>query len=134
MHALYEPALELAAKLKDARLQAASLSQELLETEYQLKVTKAAVERELIKKVKTEKALGHTLEDRTRIFTRALDADTNYQALRKKQAELSLKVEETKIEVSYLRDKLSITLAAMKAPDAVEPESPTYPDKSAGSS
>ncbi len=118
MHALYEPALELAAKLKDARLQAASLSQELLETEYQLKVTKAAVERELIKKVKTEKALGHTLEDRTRIFTRALDADTNYQALRKKQAELSLKVEETKIEVSYLRDKLSITLAAMKAPDA----------------
>ncbi|MDY6823678.1 MAG: hypothetical protein SWH68_07790 [Thermodesulfobacteriota bacterium] len=134
MHALYEPALELAAKLKDARLQAASLSQELLETEYQLKVTKAAVERELIKKVKNEKALGHTLEDRTRIFTRALDADTNYQALRKKQAELSLKVEEAKIEVSYLRDKLSITLAAMKAPDAVEPERPLYPDKSAGSS
>ncbi|SRR6056297_2961993 len=118
MHALFEPAMELAENLKDARRQAAALSQELLETEYQLKVAKAAVERELIKKVKSEKALGNTLEDRTRIFTRALDADVNYQGLRKRQAELALKAEEAKIEVSFLRDKLTITLAAMKAPDA----------------
>ncbi|MEW6080124.1 MAG: hypothetical protein AB1724_20125 [Thermodesulfobacteriota bacterium] len=117
---LYETALELAEKLKEARLQAAALAKELLETEYQLKVAKAGVERALIKKVRSEKVLGNTLEDRTRIFTMALDADGDYKARLKQQADLTLKLEQAKIETSFLRDKLTVTLAAMRMPEPVE--------------
>lgn len=117
---LYETALELAEKLKEARLQAAVLAKEVVEAEYQLKVTKAGVERTLIKQVKNEKLLGNTLEDRTRIFTMALDADADYKARLKQQADLTLKLEQAKIEATFLRDRLTVTLAAMRIPEQVE--------------
>ncbi|ABW68067.1 hypothetical protein [Desulfosudis oleivorans] len=120
MQPLYETAMELTGKLKAARLQAATLSKNLTETEYRLKVKKAGIERALIKQVKNEKLLGNTLEDRTRIFTLALDADTDYQDLLRRHTDLTMELEQAKIEASFMRDRLTVTLAAMKAGEATE--------------
>ncbi|MDY6830235.1 MAG: hypothetical protein SWC96_00065 [Thermodesulfobacteriota bacterium] len=120
MQPFYETAMELTGKLKEARLQAATLSRDLTETEYRLKVKKAGVERALIKQVKNEKLLGNTLEDRNRIFTLALDADTDYQDLLRQHAALTMELERAKIEASFLKDRLTVTMSAMKAGEAAE--------------
>ncbi|MEA3459772.1 MAG: hypothetical protein U9R11_03710 [Chloroflexota bacterium] len=115
MHPLYAAASEIADKLKAARLQVVHLSSELSQAGYDLRVVKAKVERGLIKKVGGEKALGPTVESRARIFTLALEADENYKAQVKRRNAIKLKLEEAKVEVASLRDKLNMMLAAMKA-------------------
>ena len=120
MHPLYEAAMEITDRLRETRLQVASLSMELAQAEYQLQVIKAKVERGLIKKVESERSLGPTVEDRARIFTLAVDADPDYQAQLKQHAQLKLKLEQVKTEAAFLRDKLTITLAAMKATENVD--------------
>ncbi len=114
MHTLYETAREKTDLLKEARLQVVHLSSELSQTEYDLHLSKAQVERGLIKKVGGEKALGPTVESRTRIFTLAVDADENYKAQLKRRNAIELKLEEAKVEVATLRDKLNLMLTAMR--------------------
>ncbi len=120
MHPLYEAGMKIIDRLRETRLQVASLSMELAQAEYQLQVIKARVERALIKQVKSERALGPTVEDRARIFTLAVNADPDYQAQLKQHAQLKLKLEQVKTEAAFLRDKLTITLAAMKATEHID--------------
>ncbi len=115
MHPLYTAAMETTDKLREARLQVASLTMELSQAGHALQLIQAKVERSLIKQVKGEKALGPTVEDRARIFTLALDANPDYQAQLKRHDEIELKLEQAKVESAFLRDKLSVMLAAMKA-------------------
>jgi len=117
VHPLYSTAMETTDKLREVRLQVASLSMDLSQAEYNLQLMRAKVERGLIKKVKGEKALGPTVEDRARIFTLALDADADYQGQLKRRNEVELKLEQAKAELASLRDKLSVLLVAMKATD-----------------
>ena len=117
MHPLYTTAMETTNALRDIRLQVASLSMELSQAEYHLQVVRAKVERGLIKQARSEKALGPTVEDRTRIFTLALDADAEYQRQWKRCHDVGLKLEQAKAESASLRDKLSVLLAAMQAND-----------------
>ena len=49
------------------------------------------------------------------MFTLALDADEEYQARLKGRNALALKLEEAKIEVATLRDRLNVLLAVMRA-------------------
>ena len=114
MHALYTTASEITDRLKEARLQVVQLSAELSQTEYDLRLLKAQVERGLIKKVGGEKALAPTVESRARIFTLALDADENYKAQLGRRKAIELQLEEAKVEVAALRDRLNLILTAMK--------------------
>jgi len=112
-----EAALRTAEELREQRLRSAELAAELAETDYELEVIRARVERGLIKRVKGEKALAPTAEDRNRIFTLALDADEDYRARRKAGAGLRLTLQKAKAEIGFLRDKLRIQLAAMESGD-----------------
>jgi hypothetical protein len=115
MNSSSETAMATAGELKEKRLQAAKLTMDLADAEYRLSVTRARVERALIKRVKGEKALGPTSEDRNRIFTLALDADPDYQIQLKDGARLRLELEGAKAEMCFLQDKLRIMLAAMRS-------------------
>ena len=114
MHTLYETASEITDKLKEARLQVVQLSAELSRAEYDLRLFQARVERGLIKKMGGEKALAPTDKARARIFTLALDADENYKAQLKRRNAIELQLEEAKVEVATLRDKLNLMLTAMR--------------------
>jgi len=115
MHPLYEMATEVVDRLRAARLEVAHLSVELAQVEYGLRVAQARVERGLIKKVGGEKALAPTVEDRARIFVLALDADQDYGEQLRRRDELEKSLEEARVEVASLRDKLNVMLAAMRA-------------------
>jgi hypothetical protein len=115
MHPLYASAMEVCEKLRETRLQAVELSSELAQAEYDLQLTKAKVERALIKQVKGEKALGPTVEDRARIFTLALDADKDFQSRLNRRNETELKLERVKAETASMQDKLRVMLAVMNA-------------------
>lgn len=114
-HPLYRAADEIVDQLRAVRHEVARLSAQLREAEYALCLAQARVERGLIRKVGSEKALAPTFEDRQRIFVLALDADEEYRARLKERNEIALRLEEAKIEVTYLREKLSAMLAAMRA-------------------
>lgn len=113
-HSMYPEAMEVVERLRAARLEAARLAAQLHQAEYVLRLVQARVERELIKKAGGEKALAPTAEDRQRIFICALDADKEYQDRLRERNELALRLEEAKTEVAYLRDKLTVILAAMR--------------------
>ena len=114
MHTLYETASEITDRLKEARLQVVHLSSELSQTKYDLRVLKARVERGLIKKVGGERALAPTVESRARIFILAVDADENYKTQLERRNAIELQLEEAKVEVATLRDKLNLMLTAMR--------------------
>jgi hypothetical protein len=124
MHPLHSVANETVDRLKVVRLEAARLSAELVQAEYDLRLAQARVERGLIKKAGGEKSLGPTVEDRARIFVLALDADEGYRACLKRRDELALKLEEAKAEAASLRDRLSVVLATMRAGEGGVPEAP----------
>jgi hypothetical protein len=115
MESLYPDAVEIADRLKEARLQVVQLSAEVAEAEYDLAVTKARVERDLIKKVGDEKRLGPTSESRERVFTLARDADEEYLAQLKRHSEAGIRMEQARVEVQSLRDRLDIVLTAMRS-------------------
>jgi hypothetical protein len=114
MHPLYDDAMSVVTDLKEKRLRIAHLAKELAETEYDLQLRRAKIERGLIKRVGSERKLGPTVDDRTRIFTVAVDADEAYQSLRKKRNQLELELAEAKAEEASLRDRLRVMLAAMR--------------------
>ncbi len=114
-HPLYPEAMEIVEQLRAARLEVARLSAQLNLAEYALRLVQARVERELIRRAGGEKALAPSAEDRQRIFIRALDADEEYQARLRERNELALRLEEARVEAAYLREKLSVILAAMRA-------------------
>ncbi len=118
-HPMYPEAMETVEQLRAARLEVARLAAQLNLAEYALRLAQARVERGLIKKVGGEKALAPSAEDRERIFTLALDADEEYQARLRERNELALRLEEAKVEVAYLREKLSVILATMRAGEEV---------------
>lgn len=115
MHPLYARATEVVDRLRAARLEVVHLSDELAQVEYGLRLAQARVERGLIKKVGSERALAPTVEDRARIFVLALDADQDYRERLKRRDGLERRLEEAKVEVASLRDELNVMLAAMKA-------------------
>ncbi len=114
-HPLYPEAMEIVKQLRAARLEVARLSAQLNLAEYALRLAQARVERGLIRRAGGEKALAPSAEDRQRIFIRALDADEEYQARLRERNELALRLEEARVEAAYLREKLSVILAAMRA-------------------
>lgn len=117
MHPLYDESMEVVDDLREERLRVARLTKELAEVEYQLQLTRAKIERGLIKRVGSERKLGPTVEDRTRIFTVAVDADEAYQAQRAERVRLKLELGESKAREASLRDKLKVMLAAMRSSD-----------------
>jgi hypothetical protein len=119
MHPLYDEAMSVVTDLGDERIRIAHLAKELAETEYELQLRQAKIERDLIKRVGSERKLGPTVDDRARIFTVAVDADEAYQALRKKRTQLELELAEAKAQETSLRDKLRVMLAAMRGPGEV---------------
>jgi len=115
MHPLYAAATEVVDRLRAARREVVDLSAELAQAEYGLRLAQARVERGLIKKVGGERALAPTVEDRARIFTLALDADQDYREQCQRRDGLKASLEEAKVEVASLRDKLNVMVAAMRA-------------------
>jgi len=115
MHPLYVAANEVVDQLRTARLEVARLSAQLTQAEYDLRVSQARVERGLIRKVGGEKSLGPTVEDRGRVFTLALAADEEHQTRLRERNELALRLEEAKAEAAWLRDRLSVMLAGLRA-------------------
>jgi len=115
MHPLYEASIATIEELEEARLRVVHLSMELSQVEHDLCLRKAQVERGLIRKVGGEKALAPTVEDRARIFTLALAADPEYEEARKRRDEIALGLEQAKVKVAALRDRLNVMLAAMRA-------------------
>ncbi len=115
MHPLYEAANEVLEQLHKARLEVARLSAQLVQAEYDLRLSQAKAERGLIKKVGSEKTLAPSVEDRERIFTLALDADEEYRTRWRERKEVALKLEEAKAEVARLREKLDVMLAVLRA-------------------
>lgn len=111
---LYEEALDLAERIKAARLAVVDLSTVLAQAEYDLSVNKARVERALIKQVGDEKRLGSTVDARERVFVLARDADDAFNEQRKRRDAASADLERAKIEATALRDRLTIILTAMK--------------------
>jgi hypothetical protein len=114
MHPLYTKAMNVVEELKEARLKVVHTASELTQAEYALCLTQAKVERDLIKKVGSERALAPTVDDRTRIFVRALDADQDYKAQLQRRDALETELGEAKAEVASLHDKLNVMLAAMR--------------------
>ncbi len=80
-----------------------------------MRLSQAKVERGLIKKVGSEKALAPSVEERGRIFTLALDADEEYRTRWRERNEVALKLEEAKAEVARLRGRLNVMLAVLRA-------------------
>ena len=115
MHQLYAATIEIVDGLKEARLEVVHLSAELAQVEYDLRLARARVERGLIRKAGGERALAPTVDDRARIFTLALQADSAYRAQLDHRREIGVRLEEAKVQVAALRDKLNVMLAAMKA-------------------
>ena len=115
MHPLYETALDVAEKLKGARLRVVQLSTQVGRLDYDLRVTKAKVERALIKQYPHEKALGPTADSRARIYAIAVDADEAYRALMGRHEAAETALGEAKVEESFLEDQLRVMLAAMRA-------------------
>ena len=112
---MYEEAMTVAGKLKEARQEVVRLTGELKEAKYDLAVAKAKVERALIKKVGGEKKLGLTAEDRERVYTLALDADETYRSEWKRHFELETRLDLARAKVSALQDQLNVILTAMAA-------------------
>ncbi len=115
MNSLYDAAMQVVDELEQERLQVARLSMVLAEAKYALQLTRAKIERGLVKKVGGEKRLGPTVDDRARIFTVAVDADETYREQWKQHNKVRLQLEEAKVRVAALSDKLSVILTAMQA-------------------
>jgi len=113
-----EKAMIIVEKIKETRLQAILISNELQEINYDLSIIKAQIERKLIKKMGGEKKLAPTEEARERIFVLARNADEKYVELYKKSISKKTMLEETKVEIKFLQDKLNIILAVMKNNDS----------------
>jgi len=120
MHQLYSEGMKTAEKLGELSVRVVNLSMELSQIDYELRVIKAKVERGLIKKVGGEKKLGPTTDDRERIFTLALDADKSYKEQLRRRNEVELNLEKAKAEITSLRNKLNVILAAMRAGETGE--------------
>lgn len=118
MNTLYATATQIVDTLKAKRLETVHLSAELAQAVYDLQVAQARVERGLIKKMGNEKALGYTVESRSKVFTLALDADKDYQARLKRRNEVELKLKEARVEVAYLKDRLNVMLSMMKVEES----------------
>ena len=118
MHPQYETAIEVAEKLKAARLGVIQLSSQLGSLDYGLRVTKAKVERALIKQYPHEKALGPTADSRARIYAIAVDADEGFRALMGRHEAAEIALGEAKVEESFLEDQLRVMLAAMRSSGA----------------
>ncbi len=114
MHPLYEEAMQVAERLREARLEVIDRTVEAAQAEYDLAVVQARIERGLIKKVGDEKRLGPTVDSRERVFTLARDADQEFLAKLQQHNESKLKLDRAKVEVSALHDKLNIMLAALQ--------------------
>ncbi len=114
MHPLYDEANQIAEELQAARLEVAQLTFILAQNEYELTVVKARVERKLIKQVGDEKRLGATVAARERVFTLARDADEEYLLKLKRYNQSELALEQARVEVLALQDKLSIVLATLR--------------------
>lgn len=113
-----EAANEIVEQLRRTRLEAARLSAALAQLKYDLCVSQARVERALVKRVGSEKALAPTVEDRNRIFTLAVDADEEYRDILRRHNEVKLQLEETKVEATALQDRLDVLLAGMRAAES----------------
>jgi hypothetical protein len=114
VHPLYEAALEVAKRRREARIRIAQLASQLGRIAYELRVTQAKVERALIKRYPNEKALGPTADSRARIYTVAVDADEGYKALRQRHEEAEIALGEARAEEGLLEDQLRVMLAAMR--------------------
>ena len=114
MNPLYSDAIEVADRLKEARLNVVRISSDVVQAEYDVTLAQARVERGLVKKVGDEKKLGLTTESRERVFTLARDADEQYLTQLRRYNEVKIRLEQAKVEVSALNDRLNIMLTAMK--------------------
>ena len=114
MHPLFDESMKITEKLSELNIRIVDLSMKLSQIDYELRVTKAKVERALIKQVGGEKKLGPTTDDRERVFTLALDADQNYKELLKNRNEVKYSLEKAKAEITSNREKLNVILIAMK--------------------
>ena len=114
MHPLYVEANQIAEKLQAARLEVVQLTSSLAQSEYELAVVKARIERKLIKQVGDEKRLGSTVTARERVFTLARDANEEYLVKLKRYNQSDLALEQARVEVLALQDKLSIVLVVMR--------------------
>lgn len=117
---LYRQALETAARIKAVRLKIIAMKERLAEVEYKLRLAEAKVERNLIKRVGSEKNLAPTATDRERIFVLARDADQNVVALRKQRDDLQFSIEREKAELSYLQAVFSVSQSAMRMKEEEE--------------
>jgi hypothetical protein len=115
MQPLRVEAMQVADRLREARLQVTDATSEFVQAAYDLAVAKARVERGLIKKVGHEKALGPTTESRERVFILARDADEQYVARLKRHNEVTVRLDQAKVEEALLGDRLKIMLTAMRA-------------------
>ena len=117
---LYQQALETAARIKAVRLKIIAMKERLAGVEYNLRLAEAKVERNLIKRVGSERNLAPTAMDRERIFVLARDADRNIVALRKQRDELQFSIEREKAELSYLQAVFSVFQSAMRMKEEEE--------------
>ena len=115
MHPMYADSVEIADRLREARLRVIQLSQELSQADYDLEWVQAKVERSWIKKAGGEKELAPTAEDRRRIFVLALEADEGFRTQLEHRNRVKFELEQAKVEASALQDRLRIALAAMAA-------------------
>lgn len=111
---LYQEALDVTERIKNVRLKIVDLMARLSEIDYALRVSQAKVERDLIKRVGSEKKLAPTASDRERIFILARDADSNIVALQKQRDDLRFSIEREKAELSYLQELLAVTKMMMQ--------------------
>lgn len=119
-HPLHAEALKIAETLRESRLKEVQFASEFAQAQYKFSVTKARVERNLIKKVKNEKSLESTAEARERILILARDADPDFLAQLKQVDEIQLRLETARAEVLSLRDKLSVFLTSMRSDKSSE--------------
>ncbi len=113
-HPLYVEATKTTEILQETRLKEVQLASEFAQAQYKLSVIKARVERTLIKRVKEEKDLGHSVESRERVFVLARDADPDFVAQLKHVSEIQLRLELARAEILSLRDKLNVLLTSMR--------------------
>lgn len=111
---LYQEALDVVERIKRVRLNIVDLTKRLSEIDYALAVARAKVERDLIKKVGSEKKLAPTASDRERIFVLARNADNNVVALQRQRDEVRFSIDREKAELMYLQEVLNIMKMAMQ--------------------
>jgi len=117
MHPLYGEAMALVETLGETRLRAARLASELAQTEYDLSLLRARIERYQIDRAGDERRLGLTAEVRERVFALACEADSEYRAHRQRREASQLALSEARARVATLTDRLNVILAAMRSND-----------------